>query len=83
MNKTALRVLILNFDYSCQLLAFFQASYSFLLSSRKPMEIGLASILVTFVRSEERRVGKEWASMVRSRWSPVHEKKKKNENMAY
>src|SRR3546814_16162792 len=28
-------------------------------------------------RSEERRVGKEWVSTCRSRWSPVHYKKKK------
>src|SRR3546814_16678930 len=27
-------------------------------------------------RSEERRVGKEWASTFRSRWGPDHEKKK-------
>src|SRR3546814_12455097 len=26
-------------------------------------------------RSEERRVGKEWASTCRSRWSPYHQKK--------
>src|SRR3546814_16347522 len=35
-------------------------------------------------RSEERRVGKEWVSTCRSRWSPYHAKKKKkrskNEN---
>src|SRR3546814_16740488 len=30
------------------------------------------------VRSEERRVGKECVSTCRSRWSPYHEKKKKN-----
>src|SRR3546814_19366197 len=29
-------------------------------------------------RSEERRVGKEWDSTCRSRWSPYHSKKKKN-----
>src|SRR3546814_6408641 len=28
------------------------------------------------VRSEERRVGKEWVSTCRSRWSPYHSKKK-------
>src|SRR3546814_19599300 len=27
-------------------------------------------------RTEERRVGKEWVSTCRSRWSPYHEKKK-------
>src|SRR3546814_14004931 len=30
----------------------------------------------TFARSEERRVGKEWVSTCRSRWSPENEKKK-------
>src|SRR3546814_12563877 len=29
-------------------------------------------------RSEERRVGKEWVSTSRSRWSPYHKKKKKH-----
>src|SRR3546814_20825525 len=29
------------------------------------------------LRSEERRVGKEWFSKFRSRWSPYHSKKKK------
>src|SRR3546814_13823932 len=29
-------------------------------------------------RSEERRVGKEWVSTCRSRWSPSHSKNKKN-----
>src|SRR3546814_20727435 len=28
------------------------------------------------MRSEERRVGKEWVSTFRSRWCPYHEKKK-------
>src|SRR3546814_16933724 len=28
-------------------------------------------------RSEERRVGKEWVSTCRSRWSPYHNKQKK------
>src|SRR3546814_12164828 len=31
----------------------------------------------TPIRSEERRVGKEWVSTCRSRWSPFHSKKKK------
>src|SRR3546814_11173906 len=30
---------------------------------------------VLLARSEERRVGKEWVSTCRSRWSPYHEKK--------
>src|SRR3546814_15937285 len=29
-----------------------------------------------FDRSEERRVGKEWVSTCRSRWTPSHKKKK-------
>src|SRR3546814_17184298 len=29
-----------------------------------------------YARSEERRVGKEWVSTCRSRWSPYHYKKK-------
>src|SRR3546814_20441434 len=32
-------------------------------------------------RSEERRVGKEWGSTCRSRWSPSHSKKKKYNQM--
>src|SRR3546814_20757923 len=31
------------------------------------------------IRSEERRVGKECVSTCRSRWSPYHKKKKKND----
>src|SRR3546814_15719277 len=38
------------------------------LSHDTPSELGQ--------RSEERRVGKEWVSSCRSRWRPVHEKKK-------
>src|SRR3546814_17169904 len=34
---------------------------------------GMAKVLP---RSEERRVGKEWGSTCRSRWSPFHYKKK-------
>src|SRR3546814_15921799 len=33
--------------------------------------------LVAAQRSEERRVGKEWVSTCRSRWSPYHSKKNK------
>src|SRR3546814_20285093 len=32
------------------------------------------------MRSEERRVGKEWFSTCRSRWSPSNSKKKKKQN---
>src|SRR3546814_15602911 len=38
----------------------------------------LQASLITFQRSEERRVGKECVSTCRSRWSPYHSKKKKN-----
>src|SRR3546814_19639060 len=34
-------------------------------------------------RSEERRVGKEWVSKCRSRWSPCLEKKNTNRNKNY
>src|SRR3546814_18110875 len=34
------------------------------------------------IRSEERRVGKEFVSTCRSRWSPCHEKKKRNRTKA-
>src|SRR3546814_18849852 len=34
-------------------------------------------LMGTALRSEERRVGKEWVSTCRSRWSPFHIKKKK------
>ena len=33
---------------------------------------GVESVKVNLLRSEERRVGKECASMCRSRWSPYH-----------
>src|SRR3546814_18510324 len=33
---------------------------------------GIYSLLKLFVRSEERRVGKECVSTCRSRWSPTH-----------
>src|SRR3546814_18412004 len=35
-----------------------------------------AAAYALVARSEERRVGKEWVSKCRSRWSPYHEKKK-------
>src|SRR3546814_20599289 len=40
---------------------------------------GLAIPFEDQVRSEERRVGKECVSTCRSRWSPYHSKKKKNQ----
>src|SRR3546814_13780069 len=39
--------------------------------------------LIGFLRSEERRVGKECVSTCRSRWSPYHYKKKKNDILYY
>src|SRR3546814_11750519 len=42
-------------------------------------EIGAFKValdLAVDVRSEERRVGKEWVRKWRSRWAPYHEKKK-------
>src|SRR3546814_13864314 len=38
-----------------------------------------ARLTQSWHRSEERRVGKECVSTCRSRWSPYHSKKKKNE----
>ena len=35
-------------------------------------QLGLGVFKVQNARSEERRVGKECASMCRSRWSPYH-----------
>src|SRR3546814_19878018 len=37
-----------------------------------------ASCRARLTRSEERRVGNEWVSKCRSRWSPYHSKKKTN-----
>src|SRR3546814_18323793 len=37
---------------------------------------GIAEQVMIGMRSEERRVGKEWVSTCRSRWSPYHTKKK-------
>src|SRR3546814_8457791 len=34
--------------------------------------VGKAGQAVGYERSEERRVGKEWVSTCRSRWSPAH-----------
>ena len=35
-------------------------------------DIKLVDVMLVETRSEERRVGKECASMCRSRWSPYH-----------
>src|SRR3546814_18377507 len=36
-------------------------------------------LIAIFLRSEERRVGKEWVSKGGSRWSPLHKKKNMND----
>src|SRR3546814_13606966 len=36
------------------------------------LPLGLAALGVIAIRSEERRVGKEWVSTCRSRWSTYH-----------
>src|SRR3546814_12718230 len=48
---------------------------SFLVAEILATSRALGSALLC--RSEERRVGKEWVSTVRSRWSPFTEKKKR------
>src|SRR3546814_12650669 len=45
-------------------------------AKRRSMELLRAVHLDDKPRSEERRVGKEWVSTCRSRWSPEHIKKK-------
>src|SRR3546814_11083840 len=40
---------------------------------------GMEGALASLVRSEERRVGKEGVRTCRSRWSPYHKKKKKQQ----
>src|SRR3546814_16198163 len=46
----------------------------------QPAHIGMETAFptngATLASSDERRVGKEWASPCRCRWSPYHEKKK-------
>src|SRR3546814_12121937 len=44
-------------------------------------DFGAVYRLATGGRSEERRVGKECVSTCSSRWSPYHEKKKKDQNV--
>src|SRR3546814_13758363 len=44
----------------------------------KSRGIASAEQMPTATRSDERRVGKEWVSTCRYRWSPVNYKKKKN-----
>src|SRR3546814_12566752 len=45
-----------------------------------PRHLSLTSLRL-WVRSEERRVGKECGSTGRSRWSPYHEKKKERKHI--
>src|SRR3546814_13539161 len=44
---------------------------------RKNLRLYRTGDLARYLRSEERRVGKECVSTCRSRWSPYHEKKHK------
>src|SRR3546814_14306532 len=39
------------------------------------LDLSLSDVEIAAARSEERRVGKEWVSTCRSRWSPSHTKK--------
>src|SRR3546814_12676305 len=51
---------------------FGNAEATYLLA-KKMIEAGACAIQIeNQVRSEERRVGKEWVSTCRSRWSPSH-----------
>src|SRR3546814_11721519 len=52
-----------------------QRADQFVISDRQHVITALDAVIL---RSEERRVGKEWVSMGRSRWSPYHSQKKKN-----
>src|SRR3546814_21110222 len=47
----------------------------------KPHRVAATRIGVALGRSEERRVGNEWVSTCRARWSPIHYKK--NEKTKY
>src|SRR3546814_15089857 len=49
----------------------------------RPDSNDLSASLERFIRSEERRVGKERVSTCRSRWSPDHEKKKCTKTDSY
>src|SRR3546814_18329102 len=51
--------------------------YDILADKREePAKIARSDMVGDRHRSEERRVGKEWVSTCRSRWSPYHYKKK-------
>src|SRR3546814_17645611 len=54
-------------------------TYQSLSSHRAPAKAGAQGQNLNGRRSEERRVGKECVSTCRSRWSPYHEKKKKQQ----
>src|SRR3546814_12966164 len=47
-------------------------SYEERLAGNQAMAVYALSLLMVFLRSEERRVGKECVSTCRSRWSPYH-----------
>src|SRR3546814_16274007 len=52
-------------------------SFDIGVEAAKQLRADVAAGLNPRDRSEERRVGKEWVSTCRSRWSPDHIKKKK------
>src|SRR3546814_18015994 len=60
-------------------IALFQAQNEAAISKIQPSAACFsAAMRSSSARSEERRVGKECVSTCRSRWSPYHKKKKKN-----
>src|SRR3546814_17458536 len=65
-------------DLELQMGAFGRA-FKARFDQRSPLPLMLyAFLILPAVRSEERRVGKESVGTCRSRWSPYHENKKKN-----
>src|SRR3546814_14518400 len=59
-------------------LAFHVGQFAYAAEETSEPPKGAENPLATLqeLRAEERRVGKEWVSTSRSRWSPYHEKKK-------
>src|SRR3546814_13138328 len=65
-RKTLLMALLIGFAVSNIVVAV-SSSYEVIVASRI-----LGGICAGVMRSEERRVGKEWVRTCRSRWSPYH-----------
>src|SRR3546814_18461577 len=62
-----------------------RVAYALVIGARYPApRISRGDVMLRYMfpgaalRSEDRRVGKEWVSTWRSRWSRCHEKKKEN-----